>query len=212
MNVKPYSILLVDDHPIVTNALQGLIQTLDQTQCAAANDLDTLENLLARQAFDLCIVDLEFPGSNGFELIPKLYKRMPHCRFLLYTMHEEPWIAAKLLAPDIHPLLSGALSKHAKIDELIIAIGKIREGKNYFGKAFDILNEKKSGINRKRYGALSEREKEVFAYLAQGLSTTEIAKLMYLSINTIQTYRKRLLEKLEAKNVAELISKGKGLF
>ena len=212
MNVKPYSILLIDDHPIVTNGLQDLIRTLDQTQCAAANDLDTLEKLLASQAFALCIIDLEFPGSNGFELIPKLYKRMPHCRFLLYTMHEEPWIAAKLLTPDIRPLLSGALSKHAETDELITAIGKIREGKNYFGKAFDVLNEKKSGINRKHYGALSEREKELFSYLTQGLSTTEIAQRMYLSKNTIQTYRKRLLEKLDAKNVAELINKGKGLF
>ena len=59
---------------------------------------------------------------------------------------------------------------------------------------------------------LSRREKEVLAYLSQGLSTSEISQLLFLSINTIQTYRKRLMEKLEAKNVAELVYKGKSLF
>ena len=59
---------------------------------------------------------------------------------------------------------------------------------------------------------LSPREKEVLAYLSKGLSTSEISDRLFLSVNTIQTYRKRLMEKLEAKNVAELVYKGKGLF
>ncbi|WP_288911518.1 helix-turn-helix transcriptional regulator [uncultured Bacteroides sp.] len=59
---------------------------------------------------------------------------------------------------------------------------------------------------------LSKREKEVLTYLSQGLSTAQIAQMLFLSVNTVQTYRKRLLEKLEAKNVAELVCKGKTLF
>ena len=59
---------------------------------------------------------------------------------------------------------------------------------------------------------LSKREKEVLTYLSEGLSTSEISDLLCLSTNTIQTYRKRLMEKLEAKNVAELVYKGKEIF
>ncbi|WP_455607891.1 response regulator transcription factor [Bacteroides rodentium] len=59
---------------------------------------------------------------------------------------------------------------------------------------------------------MSRREKEVLTYLSQGLSTPEISRLMFLSTNTVQTYRKRLMEKLEARNVVELVRKGKELF
>ncbi len=211
MNAENYSILIVDDHPIVSNGLATLIGKQENAVCTTANTLNELESLLVSKSFDLCIMDMELPETNGFELIHLLHKRMPTCNILIYTMHEEPWIAAKLQEPYIHQLLSGAISKHATAEEICTAIRTIQNGKTYFGKPFSALPAQTADIHRKRFWALSEREKKVFAYLTEGLSTTEIAQRMYLSVNTIQTYRARLLDKMDAKNVAELVCKGKWL-
>ena len=73
-------------------------------------------------------------------------------------------------------------------------------------------HKKQINIDLHKIPELSKREKEVLTYLSEGLSTSEISDLLCLSTNTIQTYRKRLMEKLEAKNVAELVYKGKEIF
>ena len=85
-------------------------------------------------------------------------------------------------------------------------------GNKYFSEVFATLNKRKSTTEGHKIPELSKREKEVLSHLAEGLSTSQIAALLCLSTNTIQTYRKRLMEKLNAKNVAELVSKGKEIF
>lgn len=213
MNENLYNILIIDDHPIVTDGLETLLDTHIQAHYTKTNDLNTLKQVLTGTDFNLCITDLEFPGTDGFNLIRMIHEHLPQCPILVYTMHEEPWIATKLYESDIRDFISGAVSKHADLDEIPIAVNAIRNGQEYFSQAFSLLHDKRSITeNRSPYRTLSEREKEVLTYLMQGLSTREIARRMYLSINTIQTYRKRLLEKMNAKNVAELVSKCKGLF
>ena len=200
MNENLYNILMIDDHPIVTDGLEKLLSTHIQAHCMKANDLNTLKQVLTGTDFNLCITDLEFPGTDGFNLIRMIHEHLPQCPILVYTMHEEPWIATKLYESDIRDFISGAVSKHADLDEIPMAVNTIRNGQEYFSQAFSLLHDKRSITeNRSPYRTL-------------GLSTREIARRMYLSINTIQTYRKRLLEKMNAKNVAELVSKCKGLF
>lgn len=148
-----------------------------------------------------CIIDLELPEINGFQLIHLLQEQMPDCKILIYTMHEEPWVIAKLAEEEI----SGAVSKNASTSELKQAINQIRLGHKYFSEVFSILHKKQINIDLHKIPELSKREKEVLTYLSEGLSTSEISDLLCLSTNTIQTYRKRLMEKLEAKNVAELV-------
>ena len=121
---------------------------------------------------------------------------------------EEPWIIAKLSTLNIN----GAVSKNASTSELRDAISTLKNGTRYFSNVFSELDKEKQNTLPYALPELSRREKEVLAYLSQGLSTSEISQLLFLSINTIQTYRKRLMEKLEAKNVAELVYKGKSLF
>ena len=122
-------------------------------------------------------------------------------------MHEEPWVISKLSHLKIH----GAVSKNSSLQELDTAIKEIKKGHKYFCKAFSELDQTLPA-SICRAPELSKREKEVLNYLSEGFSTPEIAERMFLSTNTIQTYRKRLMEKLEARNVAELVSKGKEYF
>lgn len=181
---------------------------LEGVTCKGATCAKDVEQLTLKERFDLCIIDLELPDMNGFQLISHLHSRIPECGILIYTMHEEPWIIAKLSTLNIN----GAVSKNASTSELRDAISTLKNGTRYFSNVFSELDKEKQNTLPHALPELSRREKEVLAYLSQGLSTSEISQLLFLSINTIQTYRKRLMEKLEAKNVAELVYKGKSLF
>lgn len=212
MSNNRYSILLIDDHPIVTSALGKLIHAHEEVSCTSANTLDELNQILSTTTFDLCITDLEFPGISAFDLIRTIHKSLPQCRILIYTMHEEPWIALKLCDKNIHPFISGALSKHAETDEIYSAIDTIRSGKAYFSSPFSIVAKKRHEESIKYAYELSKSEEKILALLTNGLNTRQIAEHLHVTQNTVQTHRKKILEKMDAKNVAELVYKCKGLF
>lgn len=208
MEETKYKILIVDDHPIVAEGIKTIALRQENTICQSATCIEKAQDAVYSNRFDLCIIDLELQGPNGFCFIDFLHKHMPECKILIYTMHEEPWVMAKLSKLSIN----GAVSKNASIHELSEAIEYIRNGNYYYSHEFTDLNKITSSALPHKIQELSPREKEVLAYLSKGLSTSEISDRLFLSVNTIQTYRKRLMEKLEAKNVAELVYKGKGLF
>lgn len=208
MNKKTYKLLVVDDHPIVAEGIVALASRQENVVCRSADCLETLKQVAGTERFDLCIIDLELPGANGFQAIQYLHSQIPECRILIYTMHEEPWTVARLSEAAI----DGAVSKNANIGELDAAIRQIKGGGRYFSRAFAELQQDELKHAMHKVPVLSKREKEVLTCLSQGLSTAQIAQTLFLSPNTVQTYRKRLLEKLEARNVAELVCKGKTLF
>ena len=207
-NKETYRILVIDDHPIVAEGIIALASQLEGVTCKGATCAKDVEQLTLKERFDLCIIDLELPDMNGFQLISHLHSQIPECGILIYTMHEEPWIIAKLSTLNIN----GAVSKNASTSELRDAISTLQKRNQILQQCFQRTGQGKQNTLPHALPELSRREKEVLAYLSQGLSTSEISQLLFLSINTIQTYRKRLMEKLEAKNVAELVYKGKSLF
>lgn len=210
-NKETFKILVVDDHPIVAEGIIALLsqQKEEGAECRKAICSEEMKRLMDKEKFDLCVIDLELPDINGFQLIEQLHRQAPECRILIYTMHEDSWVIAKLSTLHIH----GAVSKNDDIGELPRAITALRNGEKYFGHAFLELN--KHGAHASLPHVLSElsgREEEILACLSQGMSTEEISRSLFISANTVKTYRKRLMEKLNAKNVAELVSKGKELF
>lgn len=211
MNKEIYNILIVEDHPIVSEGIKAIASQLEATACKAPKALENLTKILETETFDLYIIDLGLHETNGFQIIEQLNKQYPAGKILVYTMHVEPWIVAKLSTSDI---IHGAVAKSSHLEELKIAIQIIRDGGTYFSQEFaDLPDYKKCPPTEKPIPSeLAGREKEVLAYLSQGMSTSEIAKKMFLSTNTVHTYRERLMDKLNAKNVAELIYKTKNLF
>lgn len=207
MKKSMYKLLIIDDHPIVAEGIKAIAEQQGDIVCQHAACTQELEQAITSCTFDFCIIDLEIPGTNGFELIKLLRDRIHECKILIYTMHEEPWVISKLSHLKIH----GAVSKNSSLQELDTAIKEIKKGHKYFCKAFSELDQTLPA-SICQAPELSKREKEVLNYLSEGFSTPEIAERMFLSTNTIQTYRKRLMEKLEARNVAELVSKGKEYF
>ena len=108
-NKETYRILVIDDHPIVAEGIIALASQLEGVTCKGATCAKDVEQLTLKERFDLCIIDLELPDMNGFQLISHLHSQIPKCGILIYTMHEEPWIIAKLSTLNIN----GAVSKNA---------------------------------------------------------------------------------------------------
>lgn len=210
MNKETYSILIAEDHPMISEGIRTIASQLEDTECTVPRTTDHLVEILETKTFDLYIIDLGLQGTNGFQIMEKLCKQHPAGKILVYTMHQEPWITAKLSTFHIQ----GAVAKSSRIEELQTAIKAIRNGETYFSREFADLPIYLRGHQKEKSipSELAEREKEVLAYLSQGMNTAEIAERMYLSTNTVHTYRKRLMEKLDAKNVAELIYKTKDIF
>jgi len=150
------------------------------------------------------------PDSDGFEALKQIRRHCPHCAILIYTMHEEPWVLARLARLNIQ----GAVSKALPVSTLQQAVETIRQGNTFFDESFiGIIEQATEGQPASLpYMAspafkLSEREQQVLSCIAEGLTTPEIAARLYLSENTVGTYRRRLMTKFDAHTAAQLVRK-----
>ncbi|WP_455587517.1 response regulator [Bacteroides sp.] len=211
METGNYEILIIDDHPIVLEGIKKIASTLEGVKCDGILEVEKLENSFSsRPPYDMYILDLEFPKADGFSVIKSLRDKAPDSRILIYTMHEEPWMLAKLINADI----DGLVSKNADLSELQKAISALQNGDTYFNATFLDMIQRGQNFYIEPEGKgpnLSCREKEILAYIVKGFSNKEISGLIYISENTIKTYRKRLMVKIGAKNAADLAFKGKNL-
>lgn len=207
---KAYRILALDDHPMV---LEGISHLLTDYSINTCTDTAQMMSLLEKgQQFDLFVLDLELPDSDGFDVLKRIRQHCPDCAILIYTMHGEPWVLARLAKLDIQ----GAVSKALPVSSLQRAVEAIRQGDSYFDETF-IAVIQQSAIGQsvsQPYMAspafqLSEREQQVLNGIAEGLTTPEISARLFISENTVGTYRRRLMTKFDAHNVAQLIQKAR---
>ena len=201
-----YDIMVVDDHPIVREGLISILSRQPGLRCSGSESVEQLLRSIALgNHYQLFILDVEFPMADIYTVVEKIKAMSPDSSILIYTVHEEPWILARLVELPV----DGFVSKSSSIDELINAVLAIRAGKTAFNDNF--LNAK--GISQRNDDdggvVLTDREKQVLAYITQGLKTSEIAAKLHISYYTVKTHRSHLLKKLHAKNVVEIVTKGK---
>ncbi len=199
-NLEEIKIAAVDDHDLIR---QGLKFVLVNNGLPNIDLYGTAEELIAcleeGKSFDLYILDLELPDSDGFVLIDKIRKLYPSAKIIVSTIHDEIWTLRKLLSFNVNSIIYKSDVSH----ELITAIEEIFQGNTYFCKG--VKDALKFAEDKTLHP--SSRELEVLEYLAQGKNTKEIANVMFVSENTVEAHRKALLSKLSAKNVADLIMK-----
>lgn len=201
MNQPSLSVLLVDDHEIVLQGMKRIVERIPRadTIITSLSGDDALRQIESR-AFDLCISDIELPGCSGFELIERIRTVSPATRIIVYTMHEELWTIRRLTESGAHAVVS----KSSGVEELRRALARVIEGEQYLDNRLQKLcrraEHEGGGISQ-----LSRRETEVLQAIVKGYNTNEIANLLCLSDNTIETHRRNLLAKLNVHNVAELV-------
>lgn len=207
MSNKPKSlrILLVDDHPFVREGIRSFLSDIADLQIVAeaSSALDGFQ-LAKKHLPDLILLDINMPGMNGVEAVGQFKKLLPGVKILILTVHNSREYV-------LHAAESGAngyLLKEAPPEELLQAIRAIQEGQFYYSNAVMahvITKIQGPGLAPHHENPLTAREREVLVHSAQGLSVKEIAELLHLTPTTVQTYRVRIMEKLDIHNIAGLV-------
>jgi two-component system, NarL family, invasion response regulator UvrY len=196
--------LIVDDHAIVREGLKKiLVESPDIRVVSEAADGIQAVSIVRSQPLDVVVLDISLPGRNGLEALKIIKDEYPKLPVLMLSIYPEDQYAIRSLKAGA----SGYLTKESAPNQLVIAIRKVASGGNYVSAtlAEKIVCGLQSDI-KNMHERLSDREFELLRMLASGLTATQIAGRLSLSIKTISTYRSRLLEKMKMQNNAELIN------
>ena len=152
--------------------------------------------------YDVIVLDITMPGINGLDVMKQIKKQKPKQSILVLSVHPEEQYAVRVLKAGA----SGYLTKESASDELIAAIRKVSSGKKYItpSLAEKLLVGLETDSEVPRHESLSDREYQVLCMIASGKKIAEIAEDLFLSENTIRTYRSRILDKMNMKNSSEM--------
>jgi DNA-binding NarL/FixJ family response regulator len=200
-------ILLVDDHPIVR---QGIKQVLADAFTPAvvgeaANAQEGMSEVRGTD-WDVMVLDISLPGASGLDLLKDLRRERPTLPVLVLSMHPPEQFARRAMSAGA----SGYLTKDSPPIELIKAVGEVIAGRRYVNQA--VIDELATNPHPDRTGpaheVLSDREYQVLRMIASGLTVSQVAARLMLSVKTVSTYRARVLEKMNMSTTAELMHYG----
>ncbi|SHH81597.1 response regulator transcription factor [Flavobacterium johnsoniae] len=199
------NLLIADDH---TMFLQGIISLLEQEPNItvidkAVNGIEALE-IIKKGVVDFIILDISMPEMDGIELSKILKKQHSNVKILIVSTHSNVMIVSRLIRIGVN----GYLLKNAAKEELLKAINTIASGESYFAEELEekhLSNSSKIEKQVSNLTELSSREKEILVLIAHEYNTAEIAEKTFISLNTVNTHRRNLLSKLNAKNTAGLV-------
>ncbi len=196
-------IIIADDHAVVRKGLkQILLDEMLDAQISEAASAEQLLEIMRQQKFDLVISDISMPGRSGIDLLKQLHIDYPLLPVLILSMHSEAQYALRALKAGA----AGYLTKDTASEELVKAVRQILNGRKYISSSLAELLAENIGGNATEtsHDILSDREFEVMKLIATGKSISEIAEMLSISINTVSTYRSRVLEKMKLQTNADL--------
>ena len=195
--------LIIDDHAIVRKGLAQLLkEEFSEAEIVeAVNDTEVYEKT-RNNIWDVILLDISMPGRNGLDILKQLRADNVKAPILVLSMHQEDVYGPRVLKAGAN----GFLNKESATEELVVAVHRVLSGRKYISGA--LAEKLADGIGEQNgkqlHELLSDREMQVLQKLASGKTVSEIATELSLSVNTISTYRNRLLEKLLLNNNSEL--------
>lgn len=200
------TVLVVDDHPIVLEGMKKVVSGMPEVGevMVTASSVHAAE-LIAERTFDVYILDIGIPELSGFDLMKAIREQDAEARVVMNTMHEEVWMVNQMIKCGANAIVL----KSSVPDELVKAVRAVLNGKTYtcprFSSVSRKLNSKLDGLHCNDLP--TRRERDVLAALSKGMNTHDIALHLRISENTVETFRKRLLNKFEAKNSTDMVVK-----
>lgn len=193
-------VLVVEDHAVVRRGLCALLQAAGIEVVA---DVGTGEEALAaaRDA-DVLLLDLGLPDVSGLEVLRRLPDEAPDARAVVLTMHGEEEYVMQALAAGA----DGYVLKTAEPEAVTEAIQRALRGEVYLDPTVALPVVRRAARAAESPDELTPREEEILALIARGLTNRQIAEQLFISVNTVETHRRHLLEKLGARSRAELVS------
>jgi len=197
-------VLLADDHSIVRAGLRRIVEESgEMVVIAEASDGNEAIKQIRKTLPDVAVVDISMPGMDGLEVINQLRSYCPELPILILTMHEEEQYVVRAIGAGAR----GYMTKRSAPEELVNAIRKVHSGGRYLSDSAAeslALRLGRGTSNMSLLDTLSNREIQVLRCLSLGKTNSEIAEIYHISIKTVDTYRSRLLRKLNLRNNAEL--------
>jgi two-component system invasion response regulator UvrY len=203
MDDNKIKILIADDHAIVREGLKQIVaEEKDILVAGEAENSGKLMELLEKEKWSLVVLDINMPGKSGLEALKDVKRLYPDLPVLILSMFSEDQYGLRAIKAGA----SGYLKKVSAPNELVAAIRKIISGGKYINQSLaEKLAEKfestKKGLLHEK---LSDREYQIMCNIALGKTAEEIAQELSLSINTVYSYRNRILEKMSMRSNVEL--------
>lgn len=193
-------VLLVDDHPMVRDGIMSCLAFYDDVEViGTANNGSEAITQLRSLTPDVIMMDISMPDLNGIDATEQILEISPHSKILIFSMHDN----AEYITNAVQAGASGYILKNTDADEVYLAITQVAQGRRYFGENIaQILLSKPTHPEAAR---LTTREQTVLSYLAQGLSSKQIAEQTHISVRTVDAHRRNIKAKLQLDTVAEMI-------
>ncbi len=194
----PIKLFIVDDHYMVIEGLRTLFQFEKTIEWMGhAMNATSAKAFLQNQIPDVILMDINLPDQSGVDLCKEVKELYPTIKIIgLSTFNQLSYIENM-----IQNGASGYLLKNATKEEMLVAISEVMSGNQFLShEVEDVL-----GSKTHNHPSITRREKEVLELIALGMTNPEIADKIFVSVSTVDTHRKNLILKLEAKNTADLI-------
>ena len=199
--MEPYTIVLADDHPMFREGIRRIIERIQDVSISGeVNDGLELLEFLKGSCPKLVIVDISMPNLRGLEAIREIKKTYPKVKILVLTMHKKKEFVRQALRDGA----DGFLLKEDAGGELIKAVHTVRNGGMYISPLLSGLLASLA-LEEEKTEVLTMREREISKLLAEGKKTIEIASALYISPYTVRRHRSNIMEKLDIKNLADLV-------
>lgn len=201
-------IIIADDHAVVRDGLKMMLESKGDLEVVAEAE-DGLQAIQKAMEFkpDVILMDISMKNMNGIEATRRIKEDYPEIKIVILSIQSS--------SEDIYRALqagaTGYLLKESAGIEVIEAVRAVFNGRRYLSRKVDdilidsYIFEREQSNSKGPLDLLSSREREVLQLVAEGKSSNEIAKMLFLSVKTVETYRSRLMQKLGIKDLTELI-------
>jgi DNA-binding NarL/FixJ family response regulator len=198
-------ILVVDDHAILRDGIRALLSLHDDIEIVgeASEGKEALEKFQELMP-DVILMDLAMPGMDGLEATRRITKRNPGAKVLVLTQHD----SKEYVLSAIKAGAAGYVPKRALGSELVSAIRTVYRGDSFLypsAAAALIRDYLEQGEKEDPYDRLTEREREILKLIADGHTSREIAKMLFISLKTVLGHRTKIMEKLDIHNRTDLL-------
>jgi DNA-binding NarL/FixJ family response regulator len=191
-------LLIADDHPVFLESLALLVGKVPGYEVVGkmVNGREVLE-YLRHSPVDMVLTDIQMPGMGGIELIGELRRLYPGIKVLMLTMLEDTETVKAALKAGA----AGYVFKSASLEEFSRALNTVAEGASFYSEEVmkRMVESKEGGLD-----GLTDRELEIVRLISSGLKSSEIAKQLFISVNTVETHRKNIFSKTGVKNAVGL--------
>lgn len=201
--MNTHGVVVVDDHSMVRRGVSMLLQDLGWTIAAEAASLQQANEAVHSQAWDLMVLDLTLPDGSGLDFLQDLRKEGFVQPVLVHSLMPDAAVAAR-----VHKVGgNGFIGKTCEPEEFQAACRKVIAGGTYVSPEYaeELVTSIAKGGGAAPHEKLSEREYQVMLLIGQGMSPTDVSKKLGCNVNTISTFRSRILKKLELKNSNDIM-------